>query len=85
MTMGTALLVVSLISGFIFIPNMLADGYAHKTLLSSIALLCYLACILLHHFIGLKARVSVIFNVLGLSLLTLGYFGSRLVKEVLLT
>ena len=84
MIMGSVLLFAALISGFVFVPNMFADGYAHKTLLSSIALCCYLACILLHHFIGLQARMTIIFNCLGLFLLTLGYFGSRLVKEFLL-
>jgi ABC-type uncharacterized transport system permease subunit len=84
MTIGTVLLSAALISGFVFIPNMFAEGYAHKTLLSSIALFCYLACILLHHFVGLQARITIIFNCLGLFLLTLGYFGSRLVKEFLL-
>lgn len=84
MTFGTIMLLAALISGFMFIPNMFAEGYAHKTLLSSAALVCFLACILLHHFIGLKARVTIIFNCCGLFLLTLGYFGSRLVKEFLL-
>jgi ABC-type uncharacterized transport system permease subunit len=85
MTMGTVLLVSALVSGFIFIPNMFAEGYAHKTTLSSIALCCYLACIMLHYFVGLKARITITFNLLGLLLLTLGYFGTRLVKEILLS
>lgn len=84
MTLGSVLLFTALISGFVFIPNMFADGYAHKTLLSSIALGCYLTCIGLHHFIGLKARVTIIFNIVGLFMLTLAYFGSRLVKEFIL-
>lgn len=85
MKLGTALLVIALVSGFVFIPNMFADGYAHKTILSSLALMCYLACIVLHQTIGLKARITVIFNMIGLLLLSLGYFGSRLVKELLLS
>lgn len=84
MTIGSVLLFTALVSGFVFIPNMFADGYAHKTVLSSLALACYFACILLHHFIGLKARVTILFNFFGLFLLTLAYFGSRLVKEFLL-
>lgn len=84
MGLGAAFLAIALISGFVFVPNMLADGYAHKTLLSSMALACYLACIVLHKTIGLKARITVIFNFVGLLLLSLGYFGSRLVKELLL-
>jgi ABC-type uncharacterized transport system permease subunit len=84
MTLGTVMLALALLSGFLFMPNMFATGYAHKTILSSIALGCYVACIMLHHFVGLKARITIIFNFVGLFLLTLGYFGSRLVKEVLL-
>ncbi len=85
MTAGAGLLFIALVSGFVFVPNMLADGYAHKTLLSTIALISYLACILLHKYVGLSTRITVIFNFVGLTLLTLGYFGSRLVKEILLT
>lgn len=85
MTIGVVFLFSALVSGFVFIPNMLAEGYAHKTILSIIALCAYLACIMLHHFVGLKARMTIIFNLLGLLLLTLAYFGSRLVKEVLLS
>ena len=84
MGLGASLLAIALMSGFVFIHNMFADGYAHKTVLSSLALICYLACIVLHKTIGLKARISVIFNLVGLLLLSLAYFGSRLVKEILL-
>ena len=85
MTIGTVFLGAALASGFVFIPNMLENGYAHKTILSSIALCCYVACIVLHHFMGLKTRITIIFNFLGLFLLTLGYFGSRLVRDFLLS
>lgn len=85
MSLGVVFLASALATGFIFIPDMFAHGYAHKTVLSSTAMICYLACIVLHHFVGLKARVSVIFNFVGLFLLTLAYFGSRFVKEVILS
>lgn len=84
MTYGSVLLFIALCTGFIFVPNMLADGYAHKTLLSSLSLLFFVACIVLHKIIGLRARVAIILNIVGLGLLSLGYFGSRLVKELLL-
>ena len=85
MGLGTLLLFSALVSGYVFIPNMFADGYAHKTVLSSIALICYVVCIVLHHFVGLRARTTILFNLVGMFLLTLGYFGSRLVKEILLS
>lgn len=84
MTLGTALLFIALASGFIFVPNMFADGYAHKTLLSSIALGTYVLALILHNTIGLKARSAVVFNIVGIVLLGLGYFGSRIVKEWLI-
>lgn len=84
MIMGTVLLAIALTSGFVFIPNMLADGYAHKTLLSCLAFIVYLVALLLHHFSGLKARILVTFNLVGVTLLTLAYFGSRFVREIIL-
>ncbi len=84
MVVGTILLAIALTSGFIFVPNMFADGYAHKTVLSSSAFLVYLLALLLHHFFGLKARILVTFNLVGVSLLTLAYFGSRFVREIIL-
>lgn len=84
MILGTALLAVALTSGFVFVPDMFADGYAHKTVLSSLAFLVYALALLLHHFSGLKARLLVTFNLVGVSLLTLAYFGSRFVREIIL-
>ncbi len=84
MVIGTSLLAIALASGFVFIPNMFAEGYAHKTILSSSAFIVYLVALLLHHFLGLKARILVTFNLVGISLLTLAYFGSRFVREIIL-
>jgi ABC-type uncharacterized transport system permease subunit len=85
MTLGTAMLLIALLSGFVFIPNMFADGYAHKTVLSSMALLTFLVALIIHKAIGLRARSAIIFNLVGIFLLGLGYFGSRLVREWLLS
>lgn len=85
MALGTFLLLVALGSGFIFVPNMFSDGYAHKTLLSSLSLLTFIIALSMHKTIGLKARTAVVFNILGVALLGLAYFGSRLVKEWLLS
>ncbi|MBF7073257.1 cytochrome c biogenesis protein CcsA [Glaciecola sp. MH2013] len=84
MIFGTILLAIALFSGFVFIPNMFADGYAHKTILSSTAFLLYIVALALQHVAGLKARTLVTFNLFGVALLTLAYFGSRFVKEILL-
>lgn len=85
MSIGIVLLLAALLSGFLFVPNMMADGYAHKTLLTSLGLTCYVIGIALHYSVGVKIRVTVIINIVGLTLLSLGYFGSRLVREVILS
>lgn len=84
MNLGTVLLIIALASGFLFVPNMFADGYAHKTILSSFALITFIVALVLHKSIGLRSRTAVIFNVVGITLLGLGYFGSRVVREWLL-
>jgi ABC-type uncharacterized transport system permease subunit len=84
MIIGTVLLAIALISGFVFIPNMFADGYAHKTILSSLGFLIYVFALILQHFFGLKTRTLVSLNLIGVSLLTLAYFGSRFVREIIL-
>lgn len=81
---GTTALGIALATGFIFIPNIFADGYAHKTLLSSIAFFVYLSALIAQHMVGLRARALIGFNLFGLCLLTIAYFGSRFVREVLL-
>jgi len=85
MALGTLLLFISLASGFVFVPNMFADGYAHKTLLSSLALLTFLLALIMHKVTGLQARTAVVFNGIGIILLGLGYFGSRVVREWLIS
>jgi len=85
MSVGSVLLFVALTTGYIFIPSMFTDGYAHKTLLSSLALLTYIVALILHKVRGLRARSAVVFNIIGISLLGLGYFGSRIVREILIS
>lgn len=81
---GTGLLVISLLSGFVFLDNMFSALYAHKTVLSLLALLVYVVVLVGQKVHGWRARQVIILNVIGVLLLTLGYFGSRFVREVLL-
>lgn len=82
---GTALLFVAIASGFIFLDDMFAQGQAHKTILSSIAALIYLAIVILHRLQGMRGRLLVVASVVASILLSLGYFGSRFVRDVLLS
>lgn len=85
LALGTFVLFLALGSGFLFLDDMLAQQQAHKTILTSVAALLYLLAVILHRTSGLRGRIIVVITVLASSLLTLGYFGSRFVKDFLLS
>ncbi|RUO78866.1 ABC transporter permease [Idiomarina tyrosinivorans] len=81
---GTGLLALAIISGFVFLDDLFAQGQAHKTILSLIAFATYAGIVLLHKFSGARGRVVVSGTVIAGLILTLAYFGSRFVKDVIL-
>jgi len=81
---GALLLALSISTGLLFIQDILAPGQAHKIVLSIIALIIYGILIWGHYQKGWRGRPVVCATVVGAFLLTLAYFGSRFVQEVLL-
>ena len=81
---GTILLMVSLATGFIFLDNMFSAQYAHKTVFSLGALGLYAVLLVGQKVWGWRGRQVVMLTVSGVVLLTLAYFGSRFVREILL-
>lgn len=82
---GTLLLTGTLITGFVFVQDMFAQGKAHKAILSFIAWVVYSVLLWGHFHKGWRGRKVTWFAVAGATLLTLAYFGSRFVREVILT
>lgn len=82
---GTVLLTLSLISGFMFLDNMFAKEQAHKTVLSIMAWLIYGVILFGHAKFGWRGKPVITATIVGSILLTLSYFGSRFVREVLLS
>ncbi|MCJ8296633.1 MAG: cytochrome c biogenesis protein CcsA [Colwellia sp.] len=84
LTVGTAVLFVSEVIGFAFLDNFLAKENAHKTVLSLLAFAIY--CIILwgHFQKGWRGHRVLVLMISASGLLTLAYFGSRLVKEFIL-
>lgn len=83
-SMGTLLLTCALVSGFLFLENMLAHGFIHKTVLSTLAWALFVSVAWGHKYRGWRGKSSVITTIIAAFLLTLAYFGSRFVQEVLL-
>ncbi|MFT2091255.1 inner membrane protein YpjD [Paraglaciecola sp. 2405UD69-4] len=81
---GTILLTLSLATGFMFLDDMFAKEQAHKTLLSLLAWVIYSIIVIGHWIYGWRGRIMIFSNILAAVLLTLGYFGSRFVREVIL-
>ncbi|WP_293748157.1 cytochrome c biogenesis protein CcsA [uncultured Paraglaciecola sp.] len=81
---GTVLLTLSLISGFMFLDNMFTKEQAHKTILSLIAWGLYSIVLFGHYTFGWRGKPVIWSTTIGGVLLTLAYFGSRFVREVIL-
>jgi ABC-type uncharacterized transport system permease subunit len=81
---GTILLTLSLISGFMFLENMFGKEQAHKTVLSLIAWLIYSIILFGHVQFGWRGKPVITATIVGSIFLTLAYFGSRFVREVII-
>lgn len=83
-SMGSLLLTFALATGFLFIDNMFDKGYIHKTVLSLLAWALFVTVAWGHKYRGWRGKSSVITTICAATLLTLAYFGSRFVQEIIL-
>lgn len=81
---GFILLTCTLATGFIFLEDMFAQHKAHKAILSIIAWFIYATLLWGHYKRGWRGRLVIYITIIGSSLLTLAYFGSRFVREIIL-
>ncbi|MDB2373140.1 cytochrome c biogenesis protein CcsA [Psychrosphaera haliotis] len=84
MALGLVLLTAALLTGFMFLDTMLSKEYAHKTALSLIAWGIFLILTIGHKVYGWRGTNSAFATVIAAVILSLAYFGSRFVKEILL-
>ncbi|VAW53943.1 Inner membrane protein YpjD [hydrothermal vent metagenome] len=82
---GFIMLTISLGSGLLFLENMFAQQLAHKTVLSILAWLVFLALLVGHWQMGWRGRTAIRWTLSGFISLMLAYFGSKFVLEILLT
>ncbi|WP_372880895.1 inner membrane protein YpjD [Psychromonas sp.] len=81
---GFILLSCTLLTGFFFLEDMFVQGKAHKAFLSISAWIIYATLLWGHYTKGWRGRPIVYVTIVGSSLLTLAYFGSRFVREIIL-
>ncbi|MDM7859979.1 cytochrome c biogenesis protein CcsA [Alteromonas sp. ASW11-36] len=81
---GTGLLFIAIVSGGVFLDDMLDKQHIHKTVLSVIALAVYATALIGNAIWGWRGRTLMMLVSVSSVVLTLAYFGSRFVREVLL-
>jgi ABC-type uncharacterized transport system permease subunit len=82
---GTVFLTLTLLSGFIFLDDIFAPGKAHKTILSFIAWVVFSILLWGHYKQGWRGRRVAWFTLSGAVILTMAYFGNRLLQEIILS
>ncbi|OBT17312.1 chromosome partitioning protein ParB [Vibrio sp. UCD-FRSSP16_10] len=82
---GNGLLTFTLISGPLFVVDFFSSGKTHKALLSFVAWLVFNVLLWGHYKLGWRGKKVTWFSIIGACILTLAYFGSRFVREIILT
>lgn len=82
--LGFALLTLSLLTGFVFVDDIFAQHLAHKTFFSILAWFVFGRLLWGRLQSGWRGRLAIRWTLGGFVFLMLGYFGSKLVLELLL-
>jgi ABC-type uncharacterized transport system permease subunit len=82
--LGFGLLSLSLITGIVFVDDILAQHLAHKTVLSIMAWGVFAGLLWGHWRYGWRGKTAIRWSLSGFIVLMLAYFGSKLVLELIL-
>lgn len=80
---GVVLLTLTLCTGLLYMDNLFSKENVHKAVLSIMAWFVYIVLLWGHYHEGWRGRRVVWFSFAGAFLLTLAYFGSRLIQQVM--
>ena len=81
---GFVLLTGTLLTGLLFVDNLLAQHLVHKTVLSVLSWLAFGALLLGRWRLGWRGRTAVRWTLAAMVLLILAFFGSKFVLEMVL-
>jgi len=80
---GVVLLTLTLVSGLLYLQNMFSGENLHKAILSMVAWLVYIVLLWGHYHQGWRGRRVVWLSLLGVVILTVAYFGSRIWQNIM--
>ncbi len=83
-SVGFALLSVSLLTGFLYLDDMFAQHLVHKTVLSIAAWIAFAVLLWGRYRFGWRGRKAIRWTLVGFAVLMLAYFGSKAVVELIL-
>lgn len=81
---GFIILTIALVSGLIYVDDLMAQHLVHKTVLAFLAWVVFGTLLLGRWLKGWRGALAVRLTLAGIGLLLLSYFGSKLVLEVVL-
>jgi ABC-type uncharacterized transport system permease subunit len=81
---GIILLSLSIITGVLFIDDIFGQSLVHKTSLSITAWIIFATLLWGRHQLGWRSQTAVRWTIGGFIALMLGYFGSKMVLEIIL-
>ncbi len=81
---GLLFLTLSIISGFLFLEDMAGPGIVHHTVITLAAWIVFMILLWGRYQLGWRGAIASRWTLGGFVLLALGYFGSKLVLEVIL-
>ena len=82
---GFGLLTLALLTGVLFVENLMAQHLVHKTVLSGLSWLVFGTLLWGRWRYGWRGRTAIRMTLSGMAVLLLAYFGSKLVLEILLS
>ena len=81
---GFILLTAAMVSGGLFVDNLLTQDLVHKTVLTFVAWLFFAVLLFGHFYLGWRGALASRLTVFGFMFLMLAFFGSKFVLEYLL-
>lgn len=81
---GFTLLTLAILTGFLTLDNMFAQHVAHKTLFSLVAWTVFALLLGGHRLRGWRGQTAVRFTLGGFALLVVGFYGTKVVLELVL-
>lgn len=81
---GQVLLALGILTGFLFVDDMWAQGLPHKTFFSILAWLVFAVLLWGRHVLGWRGNTAIKGTLTGFLFLILGFYGSKFVLEFIL-